>query len=127
MINGARPSAKNDTLDTILARIPASRVLRVEVASGDVFGAEYAGRPQVLNLVLTSTGGLAGTLDTAIHRNFRGDITPDGQHIGAAQARPFDVQSLARLRQSPLPGGRHRHVHRPSRTGPAGIPAQIQQ
>jgi len=54
----------------------------VEVASGDVFGAEYAGRPQVLNLVLNSTGGLAGTLDTAIHRNFVGDITPTGNISG---------------------------------------------
>jgi hypothetical protein len=82
VINGARPSSKSDTLDTILARIPASRVLRVEVATGDVFGAEYAGRPQVLNLVLTSTGGLAGTLDTAIHRNFAGDVTPTGNISG---------------------------------------------
>src|SRR5436309_15830815 len=54
VINGARPSSKNATLDTILARIPASRVLRVEIGPGDLFGAEYAGRPQVLNLVLNA-------------------------------------------------------------------------
>src|SRR2546421_8250266 len=33
VINGARPSSKNATLDIILARIPASRVLRVEIGS----------------------------------------------------------------------------------------------
>ena len=78
VINGARPSATNDTLETILARIPASRVLRVEVGPGDLFGAEYAGKPQVLNLVLTSSGGLAGTLDVAVHRDFSGQVTPTG-------------------------------------------------
>jgi len=82
VINGARPSSKSDTLTTILARIPASRVLRVEVGPGDLFGAEYAGRPQVLNLVLTATGGLAGTLDAAVHRDFSGQVTPTGNLSG---------------------------------------------
>jgi len=62
VINGARPSSKNDTLETILARIPAQRVLRVEVGSGEQFGAEFAGRAQVANLVLGSAGGLAGNI-----------------------------------------------------------------
>ena len=82
VINGARPSSKNATLDIILARIPASRVLRVEIGSGDQFGAEYAGRPQVLNLVLNSTSGLAGTLDAAVHRDFSGRVTPTGSVSG---------------------------------------------
>ncbi|HEV2865182.1 MAG TPA: TonB-dependent receptor plug domain-containing protein, partial [Allosphingosinicella sp.] len=77
VINGARPSSKSDTLDTILARIPASRVLRVEVGPGDLFGAEYSGRPQVLNLVLNSTGGLAGTVDATARRDFSGQVTPE--------------------------------------------------
>ena len=36
VINGQRPSSKADTLQTILARIPASRVARVEVGPGDL-------------------------------------------------------------------------------------------
>ena len=47
VINGQRPSSKSDTLETMLARIPASRVLRVEVGPGDLFGSEYAGKAQV--------------------------------------------------------------------------------
>jgi hypothetical protein len=78
VINGARPSSKNDTLETILARIPAQRVLRVEVASGDQFGAEFAGRAQVANLVLSAAGGLAGNVDLELRRIWTGDIDPQG-------------------------------------------------
>jgi hypothetical protein len=78
VINGSRPSSKSDTLETILARIPASRVARVEVGPGDLFGSEFSGKAQVLNLVLTSDGGLAGTLDATVRRDFSGQITPEG-------------------------------------------------
>lgn len=78
VINGQRPSAKSDSLSTQLARIPATRVLRVEVASGDRFGAEFAGRPQVLNLVLKADGGLSGTVDAKVRRAFTGEVRPEG-------------------------------------------------
>lgn len=79
VINGARPSSKSDTLETILRRIPASRVLRVEIGPGDLFGSEYSGKPQVLNLVLTTGGGLAGTVDATVRRDYTGRLTPAGE------------------------------------------------
>lgn len=78
VINGQRPSSKSDTIDTILARIPASRVLRVEVAAGDLFGAEFTGKSQVLNLVTTTTGGLATTIEGGVRRDFTGKLFPEG-------------------------------------------------
>ncbi|NJS15813.1 MAG: Plug domain-containing protein [Sphingopyxis sp.] len=78
VIDGERPSAKSDSLATILSRIPASRVLRVEVGSGDLFGAEYSGRPQVANLILADGGGLAGTVEASIARDYTGSLTPQG-------------------------------------------------
>ncbi|PZU49873.1 MAG: hypothetical protein DI568_04415 [Sphingomonas sp.] len=79
VINGARPSAKSDSLETILAQIPAARVLRVEVGPGDGFGAEFAGRPQVLNLVLTADSGLAGTTELRLRRPYVGRVRADGK------------------------------------------------
>jgi hypothetical protein len=76
VINGQRPSSKSDSLDTVLARIPASRVLRIELASGNAFGADYAGKPQVANLILTDEGGLAGTLEGRLSREYTGRILP---------------------------------------------------
>ena len=78
VINGQRPSSKSDTIDTILARIPASRVLRVEVAAGDLFGAEFTGKSQVLNLITTATGGLATTIEGGVRRDFTGKLYPEG-------------------------------------------------
>ncbi|QAY76589.1 hypothetical protein [Sphingosinicella sp. BN140058] len=78
VINGNRPSSKSDTLEAILARIPANRVARVEVGTGDLFGSEFSGRAQVLNLVLTSGGGLAGTVTATARRDYTGQITPEG-------------------------------------------------
>lgn len=78
VIDGERPSAKSDSLATILSRIPASRVLMVEVGSGDLFGSEYSGRPRVANLILAQGGGLAGTIEGSIARDYTGSLTPQG-------------------------------------------------
>jgi len=78
VINGQRPSLKSDTLETVLARIPASRVVRIEIASGEQFGADYVGKPQVLNIVLSDQGGLAGTVEGTMRREFTGALIPEG-------------------------------------------------
>lgn len=77
VINGQRPSSKSDTLETVLARIPASRVARVEVGPGDLFGSEFAGKPQVVNVVTTAAGGLAGTFNGTLRRTYTGRVEPD--------------------------------------------------
>jgi hypothetical protein len=77
VVNGQRPSSKSDTLETILARIPASRVARVEIGPGDLFGSEFSGKPVVLNLVTTSAGGLAGTFNGQLRRTYTGRVEPD--------------------------------------------------
>ncbi len=76
VINGQRPSSKSDSLDTVLARIPATRVLRVEVASGNEFGSDYLSKPQVVNLILREEGGLAGTAEGRLTREYTGRILP---------------------------------------------------
>jgi hypothetical protein len=78
VINGQRPSSKADSLETVLARIPANRVLRVEVGPGDLFGSEFAGKPQVANIVLVATGGLSATTEASILRDYTGAVLPQG-------------------------------------------------
>lgn len=76
VINGARPSSKADDLATVLSRIPARRVLRVEVGPGDLYGAEYAGRAQVANIILTADGGIDGNVTVSARRGYNGKIGP---------------------------------------------------
>ncbi len=77
VINGARPSTKSETLDVLLNRIPASRVVRVEVGPGDLFGADYSSKTQVANLILKGGGGIAGNATVAAERHYTGRITPN--------------------------------------------------
>jgi hypothetical protein len=77
VINGQRPSTKSERLDSYLNRIPASRVIRVEVGPGDLYGADYSSKSQVANLVLAEGGGaIAGNVTVTAERHFTGTITP---------------------------------------------------
>ncbi len=78
VIDGQRPSSKSDALDTVLARIPAGRVARIEVAPGDQFGSDYTGKPQVANVVLVAGDGLSGTVEASAYRVQTGNIYPEG-------------------------------------------------
>lgn len=74
VINGSRPSSKAETLDVTLQRIPAQRVVRVEVGAGDLYGSDYAGKSQVLNVVLSNAGGIDGNVTADATRRYTGYI-----------------------------------------------------
>ena len=77
VVNGARPSSKSESLATTLSRIPASRVARVEVGPGNLYSAEFAGRSQVLNVVLSSDSGIDGNIRASAWRIHTGHVFPD--------------------------------------------------
>src|SRR5205085_7553332 len=78
VINGARPSSKADTLESTLSRIPARQVSKVEVGPGDLYGADYSSKSQVLNIILSAQGGLDGNVTGSIRRLYTGTLVPDG-------------------------------------------------
>ena len=77
VINGARPSSKAESLETTLARIPAQRVNRVEVGPGDLYGAEYSSKSQVLNILMSAEGGIDANVTAAGRRIHTGYINSD--------------------------------------------------
>ena len=77
VINGARPSSKADNLQTVLARIPAQRVVRVELGPGDLFGSDYAGKSQVLNVILSDQAGIDANVTAAGRRLYTGYFNTD--------------------------------------------------
>jgi hypothetical protein len=76
VINGARPSTKAETLDTLLQRIPASRVIRIEVGPGDLYGADYSGKTEVANLILEEGGGVSGNVTASVNHFWNGHVVP---------------------------------------------------
>ena len=93
VLNGARPSSKSENLQQTLGRIPAQQVLRVEVSPGDVYGADYAGKTQVLNIILSAAPGrgVEGNLTASVRRYAVHNLfVPDGNasvvlHRGASE------------------------------------------
>ncbi|GAA4718928.1 TonB-dependent receptor [Sphingomonas lutea] len=77
VINGARPSSKSESLETTLQRIPASSVTRVEVGPGDLYGADYASKSQVLNIVMSAVGGIDGNVTASLRRLYTGRVDPN--------------------------------------------------
>ena len=82
------------------------RVVTVEVGPGDLFGAEFSGRPQVANLVLTEAGGLAGTFNGSLRRDFSGQIRPDATVSALLRRGPstFNASIGATNRHTPEEG-----------------------
>jgi len=78
VINGSRPSSKAESLETTLLRIPARRVSRVEVGPGDLFGADYSSKSQVLNITMSAEGGIDGNVTGSVRRLYTGRLVPDG-------------------------------------------------
>ena len=77
VFNGARPSSKAEALDVTLARIPAQQVIRVEVGPGDLYGSDYAGKSQVLNVILSAESGIDGNVTAAGTRRYTGYVNTD--------------------------------------------------
>ena len=95
VINGARPSTKAETLDTTLSRIPAQRVVRVEISPGDTFGSDYAGKSQVLNIIMSQQAGIDGTVTAAARRWFTGYVNTDIQGSVLIRRGPSSINLSA--------------------------------
>jgi len=74
LIDGRRPSSKRVTVPSILDRIPASQVDRIELIRGPVRNIELLGEPQVANVVLKTDTPAAVRWSVLGYRN--SDMNP---------------------------------------------------
>lgn len=116
VINGVRPSSKSEGLEAVLARIPARRVVRVEVGPGSMYGSDYSGRAQVLNIILSAEAGIDATVTASLRRYYDGNVVPDISGSAlikrgkstinvAALANNFEIQEEGSDTITALPGG----------------------
>ena len=79
LVDGARPTAKTDDLDTILSRIPADDVERIELIRGGVPGIDMQGKNVIANVVRKTrdTGQTILTLGNT--------LIEDGEWVPAAR------------------------------------------
>jgi len=79
LINGERPSSKQDSISSILARIPASRVERVELIRGNTGRFDAGGQTMLVN-VIVDTSHRAWTWSSTVEQDLdSGGPTPSGR------------------------------------------------
>ena len=62
LIDGQRPTSKTDDLISILKRIPAAQIERVDVIHGSAPGIDMQGKTVVANVILKKTSGFNGDM-----------------------------------------------------------------
>lgn len=77
LIDGLRPTAKGQSIDSILARIPVNQVLRVEVLRGAEVAGDASGQAVLLNIVRAPTAG-SGVYEVGLEYSgqYQDRITP---------------------------------------------------
>lgn len=78
LIDGARPSSKSDDIETILARIPASQVLRIELNEQAGSASDARGKAQTVNVVRRVGNTVSGTYTGNLEIGAKQGVTPYG-------------------------------------------------
>jgi hypothetical protein len=76
LLDGKWPAAKDDTLDSILKRIPASAVLRIDLIRGGAGGIDMRGQPVLANIVRRGDARLGGQVEATFGRYGDGRVAP---------------------------------------------------
>lgn len=119
LIDGRRPSTKSQDLSSILSRIPASQVARIELIRDTGSTADAAGQSVLVNIVRTPSAG-AGVWEGTLEQNENGRVSPRGEASWTGRINSFDYSfGVSRyLEFRPLYGERQR-------TDGAGAPAAV--
>ena len=66
LIDGQRPASKSDNLESVLRRVPAGTVERIDLIRGGAPGIDMQGKSVLLNVVRKNTGGFRGLAAVAM-------------------------------------------------------------
>lgn len=69
LIDGRRPASKSEDLESLIKRIPASQVLRIEIIRGGAPGVDMQGLPVVANIVRRQGGAVEGAFSAGTERH----------------------------------------------------------
>jgi hypothetical protein len=78
LINGARPSNKSLSLDTVLQRIPAGDVERIELIQEALPNYDMRGHPRLINVITRNDTGNSGSWEMEVQLSPSGRLGPRG-------------------------------------------------
>ena len=101
LINDRYLSAKQDKPSTILARIAASRVVRIELIRSQIRDIDLRNNPVVANLVLAEDGSAAVRWEAALRKNLEiASLTPSGSISVSDRWRSMDFNTGFDMRKA---------------------------
>jgi hypothetical protein len=86
LINGRRPTSKSDDVGSLLSRLPAGQVERIEVIRGGAPGVDMQGKAVIANVVLKQGSGFTGVAAVATTFSEDGRMLPDYRLEGTWRA-----------------------------------------
>lgn len=85
LIDGERPVTRSDSLATVLSRIPASQVQRIDVVRGGAGGVDMQGKAVVANVIRKPDAGVSGSVSTGLTLTDQGRFQPSVSIQGQRQ------------------------------------------
>ncbi len=100
LLNGVRPTSKTSRLRSLIERIPASQVLRVEIIQGSGSSGEAAGQAIIANIILGDVTS-SGKWDVSLRRAYDGRVRPNGNFTYLNQLGGWDTELNAKFQGDP--------------------------
>ncbi|WP_426039295.1 TonB-dependent receptor plug domain-containing protein [Brevundimonas sp. DC300-4] len=91
LIDGERPPVRSDSLQSILSRIPAAQVVRIDIVRAGAGGIDMQGKAVVANVIRRPDGGVSGSVSASVTDNTQGRLQPN---LNLQARRQWDGRSL---------------------------------
>ena len=91
LIDGERPPTRSDALSTVLSRIPASQVLRIDIVRAGAGGVDMQGKAVVANVIRRPDAGVTGAMSTSVTLTDQGLFQ---RSVGIQAQRQRDGRSM---------------------------------
>lgn len=115
LIDGERPPTRSDALSTVLSRIPASQVLRIDIVRAGAGGIDMQGKAVVANVIRKPDAGVSGAMSTGLNLTDQGRFQPnvsiqgqrqrDGRSMDGSFRLSGGSQEIGSVRERRNPGG----------------------
>jgi hypothetical protein len=116
LIDGQRPPSRSDSLSSVLSRMPAGSVARIDLIRGGAPGIDMQGRALIVNVIRRPDAGVTGAVFGRVQVDTHGQASPLG---GLQMQRQADGQTM----EGELSASQYNSVDKASRdrTSPAGV------
>ena len=107
LIDGQRPASKTDDLISILRRLPATQVDRIDLIRGGAPGIDMQGKTVVANVIRKTGSGLTGVAAFYLYATREGYVDPQGRLEGTWRqgGRTLEASLIAFAYHDNIEGG----------------------